>query len=59
MNAFNTVNLAAAVLLTSTDYAQKLGIPQEKWIYPLSGAGTQDSPNCEFRTSINMIPERN
>lgn len=47
MNAFNTVNLAAACVLTSTEYAEKLGIPKDRWIFPLGGAGTQDSPNCE------------
>ena len=47
MNAFNTVNLAAACILTSTTYAEQLGIPKTKWIYALGGAGTQDADNCE------------
>jgi acetyl-CoA acetyltransferase len=42
MNAFNTVNLAAAVVLTSTDVARELGVPEERWIYPLGGAGTSE-----------------
>jgi hypothetical protein len=46
MNAFNMVNLAAACLLTSTEYAQRLGIPESRWIYPLGGGGTQESDNC-------------
>jgi hypothetical protein len=46
MNAFNTINLAGAAILTSVAYAQELGIPQSKWIYALGGAGTQDSNNC-------------
>ena len=46
MNAFNTVNLAAACILTTTDCAQELGIPRSRWIYPLGGAGTQDSNDC-------------
>ncbi|WEW58666.1 hypothetical protein PRK78_004134 [Emydomyces testavorans] len=46
MNAFNTVNLAAACLLTSTEEARKLGVPESRWIYPLAGAGTADSDNC-------------
>ena len=46
MNAFNGVNLAAASILTSTEYAEELGIPESKWIYPLGGAGTQDSNLC-------------
>ena len=62
MNAFNTVNLAAACLLTSTTKAKELRVPESKWIYPLAGAGTQDSNECKsadfvlssFR-SISMV----
>ncbi|KAL4807029.1 hypothetical protein BDV18DRAFT_136694 [Aspergillus unguis] len=43
MNAFNTVNLAAACIVTTTTFARELGIPEDKWIYPLGGAGTADS----------------
>ncbi|KAK5112349.1 hypothetical protein LTR62_004312 [Meristemomyces frigidus] len=50
MNAFNTVNLAAACIITSTDYARELGIGEEKWVYPLGGAGTQDSAECSLET---------
>lgn len=46
MNAFNTVNLAAACIITSTEYASQLGIPENKLIYPLSGAGYRDSDHC-------------
>jgi hypothetical protein len=47
MNAFNTVNLAGACLLTSVEYAREIGIPENRWIYPLGGAGTKDSYDCE------------
>lgn len=47
MNAFNTINLAGAALLTSTDYARELGVPEDRWIYPLGGAGTSDADDCE------------
>lgn len=43
MNAFNTVNLAAACILTSTSYALELGIPESRWVYPLSGASASDA----------------
>lgn len=48
MNAFNAVNLAAACVVTSTDYARELGIPEDKWIYPRSGAGYRDTDRCRF-----------
>jgi hypothetical protein len=46
MNAFNNVNLAGSCILTSVEYAKELGVPENRWIYPLGGAGTQDAANC-------------
>ncbi|CAN8101995.1 unnamed protein product [Discula destructiva] len=43
MNAFNTVDLAAAVILTSVEVARELGVPEEKWTYPLGGAGRKEA----------------
>lgn len=48
MNAFNTVNLAAAVIVTSVEMATKLGVPKEKWVYPLGGAGKKEKERCEY-----------
>ena len=56
MNAFNTVNLAAACLLTSTEYATQLGIPESQWIYPLAGAGTSDSAEFWLRPDFHSSP---
>ncbi|OCL03137.1 hypothetical protein AOQ84DRAFT_326442 [Glonium stellatum] len=56
MNAFNTVNLAGACLLTSTDYAEELGIPESRWIYPLGGAGTSDSSDFWERPNFYTSP---
>jgi len=56
MNAFNMVNLAAACILTSTEYAVKIGIPQERWIYVLGGAGTQDSAAFWQRPNFDSSP---
>ena len=48
MNAFNTVNMAAACIVTSADHARTLGIPQDRWIYPLGAAGTSESAEGMF-----------
>lgn len=56
MNAFNTVNLASAVILTSTTIAKSLNIPPSKWIYPLGGAGTQDSSEFWLRPNFYSSP---
>lgn len=60
MNAFNSVNLAAACIITSTDFATELGIQESKWVYPLGGAGATDSDkgkkhiHSNNRTSISF-----
>ncbi|PBP17674.1 acetyl-CoA acetyltransferase [Diplocarpon rosae] len=50
MNAFNNVNLAGACILTSTEYATELGIPEDKWIYPL---GVWERPNFHSSPAIS------
>jgi hypothetical protein len=56
MNAFNTVNLAAACILTSTTFARELGVPESKWVYPLGGAGTSDSADFWKRPNFYTSP---
>jgi hypothetical protein len=56
MNAFNTVNLASALVLTSTSFAKELGVPQSKWIYPLGGAGTKDADEFWKRPNFYSSP---
>ncbi|KAK7709804.1 hypothetical protein SLS64_006045 [Diaporthe eres] len=53
MNAFNTVNLAAAVLLTSAENARELGVPEDKWVYPLGGAGRKERKHFWERPSFH------
>lgn len=48
MNAFNAVNLSAACVLTSTDYAKEIGIPEDRWVYVLGGAGTHERDYCKI-----------
>lgn len=46
MNAFNDVNLSSACIVVSTQYAERMGIPKEKWIYPLGAGRASDSDEC-------------
>lgn len=55
MNAFNTVNLAAACIVTSTEHAKKLGIPESRWIYPFSGAGDKDADRCKSASMCTQL----
>ncbi|KAF2455934.1 hypothetical protein BDY21DRAFT_323764 [Lineolata rhizophorae] len=56
MNAFNSVNLSAACVLTSASHARELGIPEDRWIYPLGGAGTQDHIDFWERPNFYSSP---
>ncbi|KAK6345700.1 hypothetical protein TWF718_007609 [Orbilia javanica] len=56
MNAFNSVNLAGAVILTSTSFAEELGVPRSRWVYALGGAGTQDSTYFWLRPNFYSSP---
>lgn len=56
MNAFNTVNLASAILLTSVSHALTLSIPPSRWIYPLGGAGTSDADTFWTRPNYHTSP---
>ena len=58
MNAFNAVNLAAACIVTSTEYAEKLGIPRDRWVYVLGGAGTHEKDYCEIMTPARVVTVR-
>ncbi|KAH7355297.1 hypothetical protein BKA65DRAFT_498097 [Rhexocercosporidium sp. MPI-PUGE-AT-0058] len=56
MNAFNNINLAGSCVLTSTEYAKEIGIPESKWIYPLGGAGTSDATYFWQRPNFHSSP---
>ncbi len=56
MNALLNVNQAAAVVLTDTETAQVLGIPEERWVYVWGGAGSKDSDDILKRISYSRSP---
>lgn len=43
MNAFPTVDLAAALILTTTDAARRFGIPEDRWVFPWAGAACHEA----------------
>ena len=56
MNAFNTVNLSSALLLTSLSFAQSLSLPPNHLIYPLASASTSDAPLFWRRPNFHSSP---
>ncbi|KAJ5444418.1 uncharacterized protein N7458_008290 [Penicillium daleae] len=53
MNAFNTVNMSAACIITSLGHARQLRIPESQLIFPLGGAGTHDHEHFWERSSFH------
>ena len=44
MNAVMTVDQSAALLMTSVATARRLGIPEDRWVYPLGAGGASEDP---------------
>ncbi|MGD9648554.1 MAG: acetyl-CoA acetyltransferase [Pirellulales bacterium] len=42
LNAVMAVDQAAALILTTTEHAARLGIPRERWVYPWAGQDAAD-----------------
>ena len=56
MNANNNVDQGAALLLTSTEFATKLGIPKSKWVYPWAGTDAHDTRIVSHRADLTRAP---
>ncbi|QIX01047.1 hypothetical protein AMS68_006564 [Peltaster fructicola] len=55
-NAFNNVNMAAVLIVTSLAFAKELGAKVDRLIYPLGGAGTRDCDNFWERPDFYSSP---
>ncbi len=56
MNSNSRVDMGAALILTSEETAQSLGIPREKWVYPHAGTDAHDHYFVSERESLNASP---
>jgi acetyl-CoA C-acetyltransferase len=56
MNAFLLVNQAAAAVVTDTETARRLGVPEERWVYLYGGAGADDPMDVLERVSYDRAP---
>ena len=56
MNANMSVNMGAALIMTSVGRAQKLGIPERKWVYPLAGVKGYDHFSASVREEFTTSP---
>ena len=56
MNSNSAVDMGAALLMTSVEKAQALGIPQSQWVYPWSGANAHDTYAVSNRLNLHSSP---
>lgn len=56
MNSNNNVEQAAAVLLCSAEKADALGVPRDRWVFPLAGAEANDSAHVSHRIDLCSSP---
>jgi len=56
MNSNNNVDQGAALILTSIETAQRLGIAREKWVFPWAGADAHDTYMVSERDNLHSSP---
>jgi acetyl-CoA C-acetyltransferase len=52
MNANNAVEQAAAVVLCSAERAAALGVPRDRWVFPLAGTQAHDTDAVSHRADL-------
>lgn len=56
MNSNNAVDMSSALIMCSVEKAKALGIPEEKWIYPLAGTDGHDHYFVSNRENLYSSP---
>jgi acetyl-CoA C-acetyltransferase len=56
MNSNNSVEQAAALLLTSVERARDLGVPSDRWVFPWTGTDAHDTWFVGNRVSLHRSP---
>ena len=56
MNANNNVDQGAALLMCSQEVARRLGIAEQKWVYPWAGTDGHDTTTISNRASFTRAP---
>ncbi|HEY8527695.1 MAG TPA: acetyl-CoA acetyltransferase [Acidimicrobiales bacterium] len=56
MNANNAVEQGAAVLLCSAERAEALGVPRDRWVFPVANAEAHDTYAVSHRLDLRSSP---
>ena len=56
MNSNNQVNLAASLIMCSAERAEALGVPRDRWVFPLAGTDCHEHQFVSNRWSFAETP---
>lgn len=56
MNSNNNVEQGAVLLMCSVEAAERLGVPRDRWVFPLSGADAHDTDALSNRGDLHSSP---
>ncbi|MEM8903249.1 MAG: acetyl-CoA acetyltransferase [Actinomycetota bacterium] len=56
MNSNWDLDQAAAVILTTVEAAERLGVPRDRWVFPLVGTDGMDTANVTNRGDLHSSP---
>ena len=56
MNSNNDVDMAAAVIMCSVEAAQRLGVPEDRWVFPHAGTDCHEHDYVSHRDSFTRTP---
>lgn len=56
MNSNNDVDQSAALLLCSVEAAERLGVPRDRWVFPLAGTDAHDTYYVSNRGDLHSSP---
>jgi len=56
MNSNSDVDMAAAVIMCSVEAARRLGIPADRWVFPVAGSDCHEHPFVSNRDTFARTP---
>ncbi len=56
MNSNNDVDMAAALIVCSVEAARRLGVDEDRWVFPHSGADCHEHPHVSHRDTFAETP---
>ncbi|HEX4903562.1 MAG TPA: acetyl-CoA acetyltransferase [Acidimicrobiales bacterium] len=56
MNSNNAVEQSAAVLVCTVEVAERLGVPRDRWVFPLAGSDAHEHPYVSHRDTLHTAP---